>query len=277
MRLRRPIAWALTILVLVGVVAPPGAAAPALRTGGVPVRVKQTQRCSLFAPVDWSVTGNPQGSTAEAVSADRTMYAGWGVVAIDRAMQPYYGDLYAAPETSIRFLASQILAGMLGDTSGMRYTSGSQPFLGYFTLRQFESAGHVGLVFYRIYPGPTPQAYVESVYFAIAAKTRARIRLQTAAGVAVSIRCVTQLLPRTGEPGGGRPGKSSRVGCGTGGNLRGYQKELGSQYAYSPSTGQNFLLDPSANWNENGPQGPGYYRAVGNSYEKLELGRSDDC
>ncbi len=67
MRLRRPIARALIILVLVGLVALPGAAAPtsAPRTGGVPVRVKRTPRCSLFAPAGWTVTGNPQGSTAD--------------------------------------------------------------------------------------------------------------------------------------------------------------------------------------------------------------------
>ncbi len=68
------------------------------------------------------------------------------------------------------------------------------------------------------------------------------------------------------------------LGCGTGGSLAGYQKELGSQYAHSPTTGENFLMDAATQWMENGTQGPGYYRTTGGGdYEKLKLGRSDDC
>jgi hypothetical protein len=205
------------------------------------------------------------------------MYAGWGVTAINQAMQPYYGDLYGDPETSIRFLTNQILGGALGDSSGIRYTSSPQQFLNYFTLRYFESAKNTGLVFYKIYPGTDPQTYIESVYWAIANKSKGQTGVRTAAGVTVSIRCITQFTytpPASTSSKGKRP---ARPGCGAGGNLRGYQKELGTQYAHSPSTGQNFLLDPTTQWNETGPEGPGYYRQVGNSYEKLELGRDDDC
>ena len=101
--------------------------------------------------------------------------------------------------------------------------------------------------------------------------------IRLAAGVAVSLRCQTQLIPVRFDPPGTRAKRSARVGCGTGGTLRGYNRELGTQYAHSPSTGRNYLLDPSTDWQENGPQGPGYYRGVGNGYEKLELGRDDDC
>ena len=161
----------------------------------------------------------------------------------------------------------------------LRREYGAQPFLGYFTLRSFESAATAGLVFYRIYPSQSPREYVESVYWAVAKKREWQTRIRIAAGVAVSIRCVTQLqLTPSGPVHPSRSAKGrTRPGCGAGGNLRGYQKELGTQYAHSPSTGQNFLKDPTTQWNENGPQGPGYYRQVGNSYEKLELGRSDDC
>jgi hypothetical protein len=118
-----------------------------------------------------------------------------GVTAINRAMQPYYGNLYGDPETSIRFLTTQILAGAMGDPSGVRYTSPPQPFLSYFLLRSFESARHTRLVFYKIYPGSSPQTYVESAYWAIANRSLGPAGMQIAAGVAVSIRCVTQLIP----------------------------------------------------------------------------------
>lgn len=243
---------------------------------GIPLEVKQTDHCSAFTPSDWTFGSNPQASTAEAASADHTMYAGWGGAAINRDMQPYYGDLYGDPETSIRFITRQIVTGM-GDASGVGYTSAPQSFLDFFLLRKVESAQYAGFVFYRVYPGPGPRQYVESVYFALANKSRGAEGVAIAAGVAVSLRCVTQLVPVRYSPPSGGGKRPPRTACGSGGNLRGYQKELGTQYAHSPSTGQNFLFDPATNWKENGPQGPGYYRPVGNSYEKLELGRDDDC
>jgi hypothetical protein len=244
--------------------------------GGIPLAVKQTDHCSAFAPADWTLTSNPQASTADANSGDHSMYAGWGAFGVNRAMQPYYGDLYGDPEASIRTVTSAIVQGM-GDPSGIRYRSAPQPFLDYFLIREVESAQYAGLVFYHVYPGPGPQQYIESMYFALARKNLGPAAIRLAAGVAVSLRCQTQLIPvRFSPPGSGSGKRAPRVACGTGGNLRGYNKELGTQYAHSPTTGENFLFDPSA-WQENGPQGPGYYRSAGNSYEKLELGRDDDC
>ncbi len=257
---------------LVGV----GSLSPVLGEG-IPFDIKQTAHCSVFAPSDWNFVSNAQASTAEADNADHTLYAGWGVAAINRAMQPYYGNFYGDPETSMLSMVTALVAGM-GDPSMVGYTSAPQPFLNYFTLRRVESAQHIGLVFYQVYPGSDPQQYVESVYFALAHKARGWEGVNIAAGVAVSLRCVTQLVPVPYSPPRSSTGKRpERAGCGRGGNLRGYQKELGTQYAHSPSTGQNFLLNPTTDWIETGPQGPGYYRTVGNSYEKLELGRDDDC
>lgn len=55
-------------------------------------------------------------------------------------------------------------------------------------------------------------------------------------------------------------------------SLKDYNAQLGTQWAHSPSTGRRFLLDHARDWNDNGPQGPGYYVKSGNSYEKLENG-----
>ncbi len=257
-------------------VVPAAAQRPSFQDAALTTR--QTEHCSILAPAGWSFTSNPQASSAEAVSPDRLMYAGWGGVAINRAMQSYYGPLYGDPDTSIRYLTSQILQGWLGDRSGVRYTSPGQSFLNYFTLRHVESAQFSGVVFYRIYSGRPGSDYVQSVYFALANKSLGSAGVRFASGVTASIRCQTQLRPVRFDPPP-RVGKDTqRTGCGHGeGNLRGYNKELGSQYAHSPTTGQNYLFDAATQWRENGPQGPGYYAAKGNSYEKLELGRSDDC
>lgn len=251
-----------------------GAATPPPSTG-VPVVVKQTAHCSAYAPSDWSVSSNAQASALDLQSADGTMYAGWGVTAINRAMQQYYGPMYGDPETSIRTLAGMIVGKLFSD-SGVQFTSAPEPFLNYFTMRHIASPRTQGVVFYRIYPGAAPQFYTESVYFAIADASVPRARRAIPAGVAVSIRCATQLVPTADSGPSSRTGKKGekRPGCGGEGNLRGYNMQLGTQYAHT-ETGSNYLFDIS-DYHNTGPDGPGYYKMVGNSLTKLELGRSDD-
>jgi hypothetical protein len=253
------------------------AATPPPASGGVAVVVKQTPHCSAYAPSDWTVSSNDQGSAMDLQSADRTMYAGWGVTTINRAMQQYYGPMYGDPDTSIRTLAGIVVSKVLGDTSATSFTSAAEPFLNYFTMRRIASAHTQGIVFYRIYPGTSPQFYTESVYFAVADTSVPRARRAIPPGVAVSIRCATQLVPvRLPDVASSRSGKKgdARPGCGGEGNLRGYNQQLGTQYAHS-ATGTNYLFDIS-DYRETGPDGPGYYKMLGNSLTKLENGRSDD-
>jgi len=252
----------------------PSTSSAARSAGGVALSVKQTDHCSALTPSNWSISSNPQGSTLDAESADRTMYAGWGVVQINRAMQQFYGPMFGDPQTSMQTLANTILRTKFGDSSGIRYTSAPRPFLKFFGMRSFASQQAQGVVFYHIYPVADPNSYIESVYLAINSNAVPRSRRAISQGVAVSIRCQTQFIYHAPEPGGGR-GASKPKGCGGEGTLRGYNKELGWQYAHT-SSGTNKLFD-SSDWRENGPQGAGYYATVGNSEEKLELGRSDDC
>lgn len=243
------------------------------------VEVKQTHHCSALAPRDWAFSSNQQASAADAGSADHTMYAAWGVLAINRQMQPYYGPLYGDPQTSILTVINGTVRQALSDGSGIRYTSSPRPFLNYFALQTIESAQTAGLVFYKIYPGAVPQTHIESFYIAAARKSQSQVRLLIAVGVVVSIRCVTQFqfTPQAAvRPS--RTGRPKPPGCGAGGALRGYNRELGMQYAHD-SRGSNYFLDPAAQWWDTGPQGPGYYITTsgGNFTEKLELGRDDDC
>ncbi len=270
---RRLVPAAVAVLLAAAVVIPAGAAPPP--GGGIPVVVKQTPHCSAYAPSDWTVSSNPQASALDLQSADGTMYAGWGVTAINRAMQRYYGPMYGDPETSVRTLAGMIVGKLFSDPGGVQFTSAGAPFLNYFTIRHIASARTQGIVFYHIYPGASPQFYTESIYVAITDVSVTRAPRSIAPGVAVSIRCATQLIPsqpadvsRTGKKGRPRPG------CGGEPNLRGYNQQLGTQYAHTAS-GDNFLYD-IADYRNTGPDGPGYYKMLGNSLTKLEPGRSDD-
>lgn len=209
-------------------------------------------------------------------SGDGSLYAGWGVTAINRAMQQYYGPMYGDPDTSIRALAGMIVGKLFADPGGVRFTSAPQPFLNYFMMRHIASARTHGVVFYHIYPGASPQFYTESVYFAIADASVPRAWQAIAPGVAVSIRCATQLIPSSAPDVSSRGGKKGekRPGCGGEPNLRSYNQQLGTQYAHT-AAGSNYLFDIS-DYRNTGPDGPGYYKMVGNSLTKLEIGRSDD-
>ncbi len=59
----------------------------------------------------------------------------------------------------------------------------------------------------------------------------------------------------------------------TGGS--GYSQWLEMENYHHPSTGQNYWVSPSRDWNENGPQGPGYYTSIGNDTKLLESGYSN--
>ena len=269
---RRVVSAATVIMLATASVIPAGAAPrPA---GGVPVVVKQTPHCSAYAPSDWSVSSNAQASGLDLQSADGTMYAGWGVTAINRAMQQYYGPMYGDPETSIHYLLGLVVGKAFSDPGGVQFTSAPAPFLNYFTIRHIASARTQGVVFYHIYPGASPQYYTESVYVAVYDASMPRARQAIAPGVAVSIRCATQLIPSQAPDVAKSGKKGPRPGCGGEPNLRGYNQQLGTQYAHTAS-GDNFLYDIS-DYRNTGPDGPGYYRMLGNSLTKLEPGRSDD-
>ena len=236
---------------------------PSLRSG----------RCMALAPQGWTMVANPQGSTADLRSPDGRMYAGWGMVAINPAMQAYYGNLYGPPETSLAFLAGAIVQQTFGDASGVRYTSAPVSIDGYFSRREFASENYRGLVYYRIYP-MAAGAYVESAYFAIAPAAQWRSVRPVLANIAASIRCSSTLRPDTGRADGGGGGKRPRHDGADGLANSSYNKELGTEYVHSPTTGENYLVNPATDY-VNGPQGYGAYIKNGNDYIKLEPERSD--
>jgi hypothetical protein len=88
-----------------------------------------------------------------------------------------------------------------------------------------------------------------------------------AIAVALSIRSVVQL----------RSGGSSNTGSSEESTVEsGYNMQLGREYVHDPDTGENYWVSPSQDYDENGKDGPGYYKRVGVDQKKLSEGRSDD-
>ena len=246
-------------------------------SGAVAVSPRQRGVCRTLAPGGWDIVGaRDQGDAIDVMSADHSSYAGWSIRGVNPQMRPYYGDMYADPTTSSRYML-----GMVGQTMG---TQGQFSFVGQpmqigagFVAQELASPSHRAMIVYRLYPSPalSPQgSYIISLRIAIAPRAGGDRALNTAVGVAAATQCTTQFVaPKNGDISLPRPGDAfDRKRKSETGDLTDYNVQLGSQYAHSPSTGQNYLLDRASQYDSNGPDGPGYYRKVGNSYEKLVPG-----
>lgn len=245
--------------------------------GALAVVPKQRGHCRALTPADWQIVGSREtGDAVDIMSGNRRMYAGWGIRGVNRAMQAYYGDLYGDPETSSRFLIGKV-GESLGDSGPFNFAGRPHQIGAGFVAQELESRDHRAMIVYRMYPAPMGfgnGSYIISLRMAMAPRSASPRDLNTAIGVAASINCTTVFVPaKNGDVPLPRPGDAfDRKRHTETGDLTDYNVQLGSQYAHSPSTGQNYLLDRATQWNDNGPDGPGYYRTVGNSTEKLTPG-----
>ncbi len=51
-----------------------------------------------------------------------------------------------------------------------------------------------------------------------------------------------------------------------------YNVWLDKEYFHNPKSGENYWVSPSSDYQQNGPQGPGYYATYGNDVIKLQSG-----
>ena len=244
--------------------------------GGVSVMQKTLGNCSALAPADWQIVStSPQFDAVDLSSGDGRGYAGWAIRGVNRQMQPFYGDAYGDPLTSSRVVVNMIGQKTFND-GGLNYTSQPIQLGGGFMAAQLRGNFATAVIIYKLYAAPMlpPGSYIISLRIAMAPTNQATM-VKTAVGVAEGINCTTMLrVPPPSNTPLPRPGDAfaKKRGGGETNDLEDYNAQLGTQYVHSPSTGQNYLVDRTAAWNDTGPDGPGYYRKVGNSYEKLEAG-----
>ena len=258
------------VAIEIGVVAEPRPAA-APHAGGLHVVDQQTampgtpQRqgnCSAMLPPGWGfVSVGQYGDTADVAGAGGRAHAAWGIRGVNTAMRAYYGDMFGPPEAATLATASAVVQ------APARYAGAPATVAGYFIARPFEAGNVVGTTLFHAYDGPAPGQYVLSSFIAWVDRGAVSL-LPTAQAVMASIHCQTQLRPvemstPTARPTSRRSSESDA--------LKDYNVQLGTQWAHS-STGRSYLLDRATQWNDNGPDGPGYYIKSGNSYEKLTPG-----
>ena len=251
--------------------APPDPRSAAPHAGGLHVVDQQTampgtpQRqgnCSAMLPPGWGfVSVGQYGDTADVAGAGGRAHAAWGIRGVNTAMRAYYGDMFGPPEAATLATASAVVQ------APARYAGAPATVAGYFIARPFEAGNVIGTTLSHAYDGPAPGQYVLSSFIAWVDRGAVSL-LPTAQAVMASIHCQTQLQPvemstPTARPTSRRSSESDA--------LKDYNAQLGTQWAHS-STGRSYLLDRATQWNDHGPDGPGYYIKSGNSYEKLTPG-----
>lgn len=254
---------------------------------GVAFRVTtaSSNACQAETPEGWTMRANDRSNAVDIVSPDGTMYAGYGIQAVNTAIGPYAAayqpplndpDLYSADPSTVALAYARTVVTGLGGRPDIAYSGELSETVGEYRLMSLAGSTHAGVVFFRAsgYPGDgVNESYILPMYWAISTTARWPSAGLLIARIASSIRCTTQFQP---------PKDYVTVGAGDGsssepdpnGNDAGYNPQLGTEYVTNPATGQNYLVDPSQDWSTSGPDGPGYYVQNGNDWTKLQPGRS---
>jgi hypothetical protein len=254
-------------------------------SGGLRLARLSSGSCTAEAPADWSLTAPDKSDRADVLSPDGTRYAGYAIQAVNTALQgfaPAYAPplndpaLYSEDPGTVAAAYGRIIVAAIGGTGDLVVEEAFQVSDEYLLLSVVGST-HRGGVFFRAsgYPGDGYNySYALPMYFAFTTHEQWDGQGLLTARIATSIRCATQFQPPDDyftveaarpDPGGDPNGTDD-----------GYNPQLGTEYANDPDTGNNYLVDPSVNWSETGPDGPGYYvQRGGGDYQKLQPGRID--
>jgi hypothetical protein len=206
-------------------------------------------------------------------SADRSALASYAGVAINAGqVQGLYGPQFTTPENFVQYAG-----GILTGQQSAQFTPG--PRFGAYQTGQLQSGPYHGYVlYYTFHLDADPGGYGIIMRFALAQGDRHAVG--TAGSVAAATRCSAIVIP---QPIGNTTNRGAAHGAGTSkscadsGNcddadLAGtYNAQLGTGWVHD-SLGRNFNVDTTTDYDDNGPDGPGYYVWVGGTREKAQPG-----
>ncbi len=227
--------------------------------------------CTAFAPEDWTIVGNEQrlGIGVDLTSADQSMSASYGIVAAPRT-EAMLGQDYYGTGTPEKFLQTMLEA---NGVSGFTLDNDTRSINGY-TLRFWRANQQAkpirGFVLYQTFETGDQSSYIVAYHLGATDAPKWEENKNLVYDVAASIRCTKHLFPAQ-ESTTRRPQGSSKDDIEREMSRKRQEATMGFQNVYSPSTGEHWEASYS-DYNPTGPDGPGYYRRAGNSYEKLNEG-----
>jgi len=232
-----------------------------LKTQPVKVHSNDYHTCYAVGPADWFVWGHRKEGDAVDVGAPDLSYASWGSLGVIGGARRDIPQ-YATPEAYIQWFLS---GGAIGQHSHVTYGQPIQDEFGYIWLPYVkEDSKARGVVIYRVFPVPhDPLGYIVISRTAQTPKQLWEQKGALALMVALSIRCNVQLRASPDSPRS--PSDDDK-------EESTYNRELGTEYAHNPETGEIYWMNHASDWKETGPQGPGYYIRSGNEWKKLDEG-----
>jgi hypothetical protein len=258
---------------------PPQQSQPALRSdvpspqfgpqtaGPIPLAQVRGNRCNALAPQGWRVVNERnEGDGVDFVSPDATLGAGYLIVGMPSMMLPTYGG---SPESAVKVILQNF--GQLPS----RFSPNQRDQTG-FNIIRWQNQQAVGLALWYTFPlQGDPRGFVLVMRTGIVTTRGDAQRLREAVAVATSIRCTVALRPPPPADYTSRPTATRKKPRSDGEAASEYNAQLGMEYVHDKTTGENYWVSPSTDYQQNGPQGPGYYKQVGNDIRKLSPGRSD--
>jgi hypothetical protein len=241
---------------------------------GIQTVPKSYGGCNGLAPADWAVSGAENNVAVGIDFRDPQLLEGAtymiiGVtVYIDANGNDFYGN--ATPE---RYIPTTLTA--LG-ISGFQYTGqGVRLNDGYILMfwQGFAQGQQVrGFAHYTAFPTANPNVYILALRYGFTPANQWEKRMNIVYDVATSARCQKRLFPVPNSGSGGHS-SATKEPRGSSKDLSTLREETTMEFknVYSPTTGEHWEASYD-DYNPTGPDGAGYYRQVGNSYEKLEEG-----
>lgn len=239
---------------------------------GIETIAKTWNSCNAFAPADWTITGNEQriGIGVDLAAPGQSMFASYGILSLFRTemLGANYGT--SSPENFLKNASESAGA------SEFEMEDESQSIEGGYTLRywraNYRGKPFRGFALYQAIETGDPTNYILAYRMGWTEASRWDQEKHVVYDIAASIRCTKHLFPAQESASSRRePRGSSKDQVDEDISTKREEAMLGFQNVYSPSTGQHWEASYS-DYNPTGPDGPGYYRRVGNSYEKLNEG-----
>lgn len=235
--------------------------------GPIPLGQVRGNRCTALGPQGWRVFNERnEGDGVDFLSPDATLGAGYLIVGIPSTMLSTYGG---SPESAVKFILQSFGQVPSQFSPNQRDRTG-------FNVIRWQNQQATGLTLWYTFPLQGDQrGFVLVMRTGMVAPQGDQQRLREAVAVSTSIRCTVALRPPPPADYTGRPTGSRKKPRSDDEAASEYNAQLGMEYVHDRKTGENYWVRPSTDYRQSGPEGPGYYKQVGNDIRKLSPGRSD--